>query len=150
MKLPKFSKHNKEPQKHSDGADLIRRIEIKRKTNILVEKFYPALVNASTSIEEARMLVQATASLIMESVMETMKERKFKDIAPQILKKLSPNGEREAEVKVMLDAFDEENLFVAREIIEGMTGAITQMINDEMQGRKLDTFKPNWDKMLNK
>jgi hypothetical protein len=63
--------------------------------------------------------------------------------------KLCQDGERKDEIQTLLNTLKGENLFVAREIIEGMTRAIETMIVEEMRSRKLDTLKIGWDRYLN-
>lgn len=139
----------KEPRANKTEEQLVKDMEVARKRKIVVDKFYPALINASVSVDEAKMLIQATSTLLMEEVLKTMQERKFSDISGILLKKLSPEGERLAEIAELLAVLDGENLYVAREIIEGMTRAIEQMIGDEMRSRNLDTLKADWERMLN-
>lgn len=128
---------------------IARNMEIARKRNIIVEKFYPALCEATVSVDEAKMLTQAAASLIMEEVLQTMKERTFDEIYARLVKKLTSEGERVLEIEALFDTLKGENLFVAREIIEGMTRAIDQMTMDEMRERPLNSLKADWPKMLN-
>jgi len=122
--------------------------EVKRKQGIITEQFYPALIKATISVEEAKMLIQALGSLIMEEVLKTMKERKFSEIKDILIEKLTKEGRKE-EIVALLDTLKEENLFTARELIEGMSNAIQQMIIDEMQNRKLDSMKIDWNRYLN-
>lgn len=128
---------------------LMRDIEVARKRKIIMTEFYPALIQATVSVDEAKMLLQATVSLIMEEVLSTMKERKLSEIYPRLLKKLCPEGVRQLEIEKWLGTIQGENLYVARELIEGATRAISQMLHDEELNRKLDTLTPDWNKMLN-
>lgn len=140
---------NKKPQDHPAGDDLLRKIEVKRKRNIIVDKFFPALKEASVSVDESKMLIQSMSSFLMEGVLKTMQERKFDEIIPSMLERLCKDGERKEEVQKLLSVLEGENLFVAREIIEGITRAIDQMVLDEMRNRKLETLSADWDRMLN-
>jgi len=149
MRFPFPSKHNKNPQEHLSGDALQKKYEVSRKRDIVVNQFYPALLEATNTVDEAKMLISSMTSLLMEEVLKTMMERKFSEISKSLLKKLCPDGEREAEIKKLLATLEGDNLFVAREIIEGMTRAIEQMILDEMRERKLDTLKADWDRFLN-
>lgn len=128
--------------------EVARGYEVNRKRALIVDKFYPALVKATISVDEAKMLNRALADLLMEDVLAVMKVRKLGEIKEKILHKLSPDGERLEEIRELLDTLDEETLFVTREIVEGMSNAIEQMIIDEMQDKSLADFKPDWDKML--
>lgn len=123
--------------------------EVSRKRTLIVDSFYPALVKATISIDEAKALIQAMGSLVMERVLDTMRERKFSDISEQLLKSLTTDGERLEEIKALLATLEGENLFVSREIIEGMIRAIDAMITEEMRDRNLGTLKTNWEGHLN-
>lgn len=130
-------------------AEIERDTERARKRKIVVDKFYPALIKATISIDEAKMLLQAIASLTMEEVLKTMQLIKFNDIYDRVLKKLTPDDQKLLQVEELLETIRNENLFVAREIVEGMQRAITQMQHDEDKGRTLDTLTPDWDRYLN-
>lgn len=130
-------------------AGMRRTKEIARKKDIIVNRFYPALKKATISVDESKALINAMSQLLMGEVMKTMKERKFVDVAPELFKILCTDGERKEEIQALLDTLTDETLFTARELIEGMTGAIETMIREEMQARTLDTMKPDWDKYLN-
>lgn len=128
---------------------IVRDVEVARKRKIVTEKFYPALVEATISIDEAKMLLQAATSLIMEEVLGTMKERKMDEIYDRLIKKLCPDGVRQLAIENWIGTVRGENLYVARELIEGASRAISQMLHDEEQNRKMDTLTPDWNKMLN-
>lgn len=130
-------------------ADMKRKKELDRKRKIIVGNFYPALIEATTSVDEAKALISAMSSLLMEQVLKTMKERDFIEISDALFKQLCLDGEREQEIAKLLAVFKDENLFVSRELIEGMTRAIDTMISEDMRARKLDTLKPDWEKYLN-
>lgn len=123
--------------------------EIDRKKKIILEDFYPALIAATVSVDESKALMSALSTLLMEEVLKTMKERQFSEVAKTILDRLTTDGERTDKVARLLNALAGENLFVAREIIEGMTRAIEVMITEEMRERTLDTLKTNWETYLN-
>ena len=65
----------KEPRVNLTAEELGKKMEIARKRSIIVDKFYPALCTATISVDEAKMFIQAASSLIMEEVLQTMKER---------------------------------------------------------------------------
>src|SRR4051812_15490921 len=139
-----------EPRVEKTKEQIAREIEVARKGKIVVNTFYPALVAATISVDEAKMLLQGIASLMMEEVMKTMKERTFGEITPELLKVLTKDGERVGEITELLASLEKENLFVAREIIEGMNNAIAQMVQDDLTKKKLSDFDPDWDRMLSK
>ena len=123
--------------------------EIARKRSIIIDKFYPALIEATISVDESKALISAMANLLMEEVLRTMKDRKFDDIIDSLQKVLCQDGQRKNEISALLNTLKGENLYVAREIIEGMTRAIETMIIDEMRERNLKTLIPKWDVYLN-
>lgn len=123
--------------------------EIARKRAIIVDKFYPALVGATVSVDESKMLINSMGTLLMENVLKTMQQRQFTEIIEELTNRLCPDGERKEEIVKLLSTLEGENLFVAREIIEGMTRAIDTMILNDMRGRKLDTLDADWNKFLN-
>lgn len=130
--------------------EISRGMEVSRKKIIVKDNFYPALVKATVSVDEAKMLIQSISTLMMEDVLQTMKERKFSELKDKLVDRLCKDGERKEEVETLLATLESENLFVAREIVEGMSNAIEQMILDEMQARNLDTLSPDWERMLNR
>lgn len=139
---------NGQPQIHLTAEQLGQKMEVQRKQAIVKDKLYPALITTALSIDEAKMLVRAISGFIMEDVMGLMKERQFIDLAPKLLEKIAIGKDREPELKKLLDIFERENLFVSKELIEGMSHAIDQMINDEMRSRKLDTLPVDWNRIL--
>lgn len=135
--------------KEQIAREMSNKQEVARKRKVIVENFYPALIKATVSVDEAKMLISSMTSLIMEGVLETMKQRKFAEMYESMVTRLCPDGERKAEIIELLDTVKGENLFVAREIIEGMSRAIEQMTMDEMRNRTLDSMKADWDRYLN-
>ena len=142
-------KHRVNKTKEQIAKELQNKQEISRKRQIIIHKFYPALIKATISVDESKMLLQAMSSLLMQEVMKTMKERKFDDIIKPLFDVLCTDGQREKGIMALLETFKGENLFVARELIEGMSSSVEKMIADEMQIRKLDTLKTDWDRYLN-
>lgn len=131
-------------------VELNRTKVLEHKRLIIIEKFYPALVKATISVDESKALINAMGTLLMEEVLKTMKERSFSEIKDNLHKVLCQDGERSEEIRALLDSLEGENLYVSREIIEGMTRAIEAMITEEMRERKLDTLTPDWEKYLNR
>jgi len=122
--------------------------EVARKRSLIIEHFYPALIEATISVDESKALISAMGTLLMDSVLNTMKEKPFIEINTYLHKMLCSDGERSDEIKKLLDTLNGENLYVAREIIEGATRAIDQATTDEMKERSLSTLKTDWDRYL--
>lgn len=130
-------------------ADELRAKEVSRKRVIVVDYLYPALQEATVSVEEAKALTSAISQLIMAESMKLMREKRFVDVSDSIFKVLCQDGERKEEIMKLLEVFNGENLFTARELVEGMTSAIDKMIREDMQGRKLETLNADWARFLN-
>ncbi len=125
-----------------------RGMEVNRKRKIVKEQLFPALNKATVSVDEAKMLISAVVGFIMEDAMNVLKDKKVKDIKDSLVKKLCTDGVREEEIRELLTIFDEETLFSARELIEGMKSGIEQMLIDESRARTLESLNPNWDRIL--
>jgi hypothetical protein len=128
--------------------DLKRSREIARKREIVVDHLYPSLVEATVSVDEAKFLVQAINTSLMEQVLGWMKEKNFKDLMEPIIKQLCPEGEREAEITKMFSALENENVFTAKELISGMSNVLEQMSLEILRDKKLSELTPDWNKML--
>ncbi len=129
---------------------LLREQEMAHKRAFIKEKLFPALVSATVSVDEASMLLQAMVALIMEEAMETLRVKRMKEIQNRIVKKLTSNDERLLQIEHLVGLFENYTLFDARGHLEGVKAVIEQMKIDEMQSRKLDTLKVDWDRYLNK
>ncbi len=127
---------------------LLKQQEDNYKKDFIKNKFYPALVGATTSVDEAGFLLQAMVALVMEEAMETLRAKHMKEIRNKIIKKLCPEHEREVEISHLVELFDKQTLFDARANLEGMKAVVEQMKIEDMQGRSLSTLKANWDKYL--
>ena len=127
---------------------LANEMRLNQSRALIKDKFYPALQEATESVDEAQMLMQAAVSLIMEEAMETLRTTKIKDIRSRLVSKLAPNDERLLQIEKLIDVFKDSSLFETRGHFESMRAVINQMQQDEMRSRKLDTFIPNWDRYL--
>ncbi len=145
MPKPKKTPKSKEQIAH----EMKNAQEVARKRVIITDHFYPALVKATISVDESKALIQAMSALLMEEVLKTMKERKFSEIMDNVHKVLCTDGLRVEEIRALLETLKDENLFVSREIIEGMTRVIEASITEEMRQRPLSALKTNWTGYLN-
>lgn len=128
--------------------DLQRDIKREQNRRLIMTEFYPALVEATESVDEASMLLQAGASLIMQEAMEIMNAKKMKEVKGRLIKQLCPNDERLLQMEKLIGIFDGMSLFEARGHFESMKAVVEQMKIDEFRGRKLDTLKPDWERYL--
>lgn len=144
-------KKTRAKQEHIEDKELLaQQARIQGQRTLAKDKFYPALVGATVSVDESKMLLQSISSLIMEEALQVLKDRKVSDIKDKLLKRLCPDGAREKEVNKLIDVFLGETLFDTKAQIEGMTNVIDFMIRKEMQGRTLNSFEPDWELMMAK
>lgn len=128
--------------------DVRKGMEVQRKRAIVRDEFFPALNKATVSIDEAKMLMSALGAFIMEDAMTVLKERKVSDIKERLVKKLCADGERIEEITALLSVFDEETLYSARELVEGLKSGIEQMRIDEERSRTLESLNPDWNRIF--
>jgi hypothetical protein len=116
--------------------------EVKRMRAFVKDTFYPQLILASTSIDDAKYLLTSFSNMVMEQFLTLMKEKKFAEL--NLKDKLDPKLPQYEEFVKLLDLFNDETVFSARELIEGMNMEIQTMINNELKERKLDSLKTNF------
>ncbi len=134
--------------KHIENKeDVARLMEVRRKQMLVQGKIYPALVSATTSVQEAKALNQAISTVLLEEAMAVLKEKKLSDIKESVIKKLCEEG-RETEVRALLDTMDGETLYTARTLIEGLNSVIEQALMDETKHRTLGSLEFEWDRMM--
>ena len=134
---------NKKPRAKSEIiADAKRIKDVKRKREFVSKELYPALIKASESIEDAKFLLGSLSNMIMESFLQEMREKKFKEL--NLSSKLDKKAPNHKEFKALLELFNDETIFISRELVEGMKNEVQMMIDNEMKARKLDTLKTNF------
>jgi len=129
--------------------EIAREMKLKADRQLIKEEFFPALKEATISIDEASQLLSATVAVIMEEAMAVLKEKTIKQIKGKLVKKLCPDDERLLQIEKLISIFDGKTLFDARGHFEAMKAVISQMMNDEMRNRKLDSLKEDWGRYLN-
>ena len=142
----RIGKHNKKPQRHKTKeellADLKANAEFISRMKFVKEQFYPALCEASTSVEDAIMLLHGFNSNMMESFLGFMKEKKVKDL--KLEEKLAKGSDKYDDFVKLLNLFSEMSVFDAKAHIEGLKGEIEKFKTDEMQERPLSSLKTKW------
>lgn len=127
---------------------LIKELETQAKVKVyrafVKDEFYPLLLEATTSIDDAKYLLGSFSNMLMEQFLGLMKEKKFVEL--ELEKKLDSKAENYESYKKILDIFKDKNIFDARELIEGMKEEIDMMITNELKERKLETLKTQWYK----
>lgn len=128
--------------------ELEREMKRAEARTLIKEKFYPAMVEATESVDEATHLMNAVTGLIMEEAMETLRTMHMKEIKNRIVKKLCPNDERLLQIENLIGVFDAMTLYEARGHFESMRAVLQQIQLDEMRTRKLNTFTVDWNRYL--
>lgn len=133
-------------QKHLTTEQILeqtrKNAEFKDKMDFVKNKFYPALCNATTSINDALQNLTIINSVIMEKFLARMKEVTVKEI--DIYTNLSADDPQYEGLKAMLGLFDEMNVFDAKQYLEGMKDEINTFLSDEQKERKLEELKTKW------
>ena len=136
----------KKKQEHLTTEQLIeqsrKKIEWENKMKFIKEKFYPALCEATSSIEDATQNLTIINSVIMEKFLTRMKTVTMKDI--DIYTNLTPSDPQYEGLKKMLELFDEMSVFDAKELFEGMKAEISLFLGEEQKERKLEDLKVRW------
>lgn len=123
-------------------ADLKNNADFQRKMQFTREVFYPALCNASTSIDDAVILLSGLNTQIMQEFLASMKEKTVKDL--QLDGKLDKDNPKYAESQVLLAIFNDMTVFDAKDHIEGMRGEIQLFLTEEQKKRPLSDLATKW------
>lgn len=134
---------NKKPRtKDQIISDAMRIKEATRQKALIKEKIYPTLIEASENIQDAKMFLSSFSSMIMDAFLVRMQDVKFKEL--KLNERLLVDGPHKEHFEKLLSHFDDESVFTAREITEGLRNEVQMFIDDEMKSRKLDTLKTNF------
>lgn len=106
------------------------------------DKFYPALMDSSKSIDDALSFLGSISTIVMESFLEFMKDKKFSEL--NLTDKLDKKDEKYEELVDLLTLFNDMNVFDAKDLIEGMKREVQLFCNEEMKTRQLSSLKTKW------
>lgn len=123
-------------------ADLRKNKEWQTKMKFTKEVLFPALCNASTSIDEAQMLLGGFNTAIMQAFLERMKGVKLSEMGME--SKLDVNNPKHVEMKALLSHLNDMSVFDAKDYIEGMRNEISMFLVEENKGRKLESLPMKW------
>ncbi len=123
-------------------AELKNNAEFQQKMAFVKQVFYPALCRASTSIEDAQMLLHGFNTNIMQEFLGLMKEKKISDLNLSV--RLDTTNEKHPDFLALLDLFKDQSVFEAKEHIEGMTQEINLFLQEERKTKKLEDLKTKW------
>ena len=137
MKKKRLVKNREEVLK-----DLQKSQDFRNKMIFVKNKFYPALIEASRSIDDANSFLSSLSTMMMQKFLGLMKEKKFADL--KLTEILDPKDDKYEPLCAMLDLFKDESVFDAKELIEGMRTEVQLFINEEMKSRSLASLETKW------
>jgi len=133
---------NKQKSKDELLADLKANPAFQEKLIFARDVFYPALINATTSIDDASVLLGVFNTMLMQEFLAFMKDKTMKDL--KLADKLDPFNEKFNESKALLALFDDMTVYDAKDHIEGMRNEIQLFLNEEAKSRLLSDLKTKW------
>lgn len=116
--------------------------DFQTKMTFVREKFWPVLLEASESIDDASILLSGFNTTLMQEFLSLMKEKKMKDL--NLSSKLDADSKKYPENQKLLALFDDMSVFDAKDLIEGMKNEIQLFITEELKTRPLSTLTPTW------
>lgn len=122
--------------------EMANNVKFQEKLKFTKEKLYPAIVEASDNIDDAKMFLSSINNVLMERFLGEMKKLTFKDL--KIVEGLDSKGDKFGQYEKLLRLFDDMSVFDAKDYIEGMRNEIDIFITDEMRGRPLSSLKTKW------
>ncbi len=123
-------------------ADLQKNQDWVNKMIFVKTKFYPALLDLDSSVDDVKMWLSSVETVVMEKFLGKMKETKFVDL--ELKKVLVPTEDKYEKYIGILSLFDDMNTYDARDIIDGMRKEISQFEVDESRNKKLADLKTKW------
>ena len=123
-------------------AELKANTKFQEKMKFTREKFYPALCAATTSIDDASMLLSGWNTTIMQEFLTLMKEKTLKDL--NLESKMDSNNEKHEEHKYLVSLFADMSVFDSKDLIEGMRNEIELFKTEEMKKRSLSSLETRW------
>ncbi len=123
-------------------ADLHGSKKFQEDMSFVKDQFYPALCEASKSIDDATMFLSSINTIMMEEFLGFMKDKTFGDL--KLESKLDPKDEKHEELKKLLTILSPKSVYEAKSYIEGMRSEIQLFLNEENKERPLKSLKTNW------
>ena len=110
--------------------------ETKRKRAIVKEQLYPILLAESLNIDDAKNMCVAASSAIVAAFNKQMLSQLVEDLGIKV-----NADEKNDKHRKVLAVFENETVFVAKDLLEGCVQAIESFQREESTKRKLDTLK---------
>ena len=112
------------------------------KMAFIKEKLWPALLESTTSIEDACQLLAGFNTQIMQEFLGQMKNKQTSELnLEEKLDKTSPKHEQH---KALVALFKDMSVFDTKDYVEGLKSEIELFKAEEMQSRSLSTLKTRW------
>ena len=118
--------------------DSVEIIETKRQRVIIKEKVYPLLLTDSLNIDDAKMMCGATVAALKAAFNKQMLKQLVEDLDIKAKVADKPENER---FKKLIEIFENETIYTACQLLEGIQNAIESFQREESIKRKLDTLK---------
>jgi hypothetical protein len=112
------------------------------KMKFVKEKFYPAILEIDSSIDDTKMFISSINSMMMEKFLGFMREMKFNEL--KMVDILDPKDVNYDKYVALLNEFNDMSVFDAKDMIEGMKGEIDTFLQDELKERKISSLKTKW------
>ncbi len=138
--MPKPKRVNQSKEDITKRLKEVEKAKVHRK--FVRDALFPALCESTESIQDADTFLQSFSSMIMESHLQLMKEKLFKEF--KLEDKLDKTSPKYEAICKMIHLFDEMNCRDAQAIIDGMKDELRMFYRDEMKERKLESLKTKW------
>lgn len=132
--------HNK--SKEEILFDLKKNQDFQRKLKFTREIFYPALLKANPTVEEASTWLSGFNSALMQGFLARMKEVKMSDLKLGL--QLVATDDRFLDFQNIVSIFDDMSVYEAKDHIEGLRGEIELWKGDEDKQRPLSSLVTKW------
>lgn len=120
-------------------GDLKKNKVFQEKMKFAREVFYPALCQATKSIDDAQIFLGGFNTALMQEFLSLMKDKKMSDLSLESkLSGMSP------EYKPVVSIFNDMTVFDAKDHIEGMKTEIQLFLTEENKSRKLSELHTKW------
>lgn len=123
-------------------ADLKNNAKFQEKMAFAKDVFFPKLVAATKSIDDASMFLSSINTVIMQDFLGRMKEVNIKDM--NLSDKLDPKDEKYEQLVDLISIFNEMSVFEAKELLEGMKAEISLFVQEELKERPLSDLRTRW------
>lgn len=123
-------------------AEMKGNVRFIEKMKFVRESLYPLVVDASDSIDDAKMFLSSINTVLMERFLDQMKKKTFKEL--EIIEGLDKDGEKFGKYQKLLSLFNDMSVFDAKDYIEGMRSEIDLWVTDELKTRPMSSLKTKW------